>query len=183
MIDNLIAYHCGPALAGIKSANIVSCSKDRFPNVRFEVRRLNRELNPKDIYVEMLCECENRALIMVYRAKQLLNRLNEDDISSFLKSVGYPSQVSLEGYIDFLKLRLKEKDFPHEIGAFLGYPMHDIYGFINNRKDECLMTGEWKVYKNEAEARAVFNRYSKCRAAIMRRISSGKTLAQIFCAA
>lgn len=31
MIENIIAYHCGPALAGIKPSNIVACYKDKLP--------------------------------------------------------------------------------------------------------------------------------------------------------
>ena len=28
-----------------------------------------------------------------------------------------------------------------------GYPLHDIYGFINHKHQGCLLTGEWKVYE------------------------------------
>lgn len=69
MIENIIAYHCGPALAGIKPSNIVACYKDKLPDVHESIIRLNLQLNHKDIYIEALCECEKRVLIMVYRRK------------------------------------------------------------------------------------------------------------------
>ena len=47
----------------------------------------------------------------------------------------------------------------HEIGAFLGYPIHDIYGFINNRDEQCLLTGEWKVYADADNAKNVLQIY------------------------
>ena len=104
-------------------------------------------------------------------------------IKHFLESSGYPKEFSVDGYINFLKLRLNESGFPHEIGAFLGYPLHDIHGFINHKKDGCLLTGEWKVYADEENAKKLFTRYRACRKAILKRIAKGITLAQLFCAA
>ncbi|WP_363319187.1 DUF3793 family protein [Desulfosporosinus sp.] len=36
-------------------------------------------------------------------------------------ALGYPEQYSVEGYVYFLVTRLNRKEFPHEIGLFLGY--------------------------------------------------------------
>ena len=74
-------------------------------------------------------------------------------------------------------------EFPHEIGAFLGYPAHDIYGFINHKDRGCLLVGEWRVYEDAEGAVHLFDKYKRCRNAVLRRIDQGKTLAQIFCAA
>ena len=81
MIENIIAYHCGPALAGIKPSNIVACYKDKLPDVHESISRLNLQLNHKDIYIEALCECEKRVLIMVYRRKKLSEQLSRNEIS------------------------------------------------------------------------------------------------------
>lgn len=183
MIENLIAYHCGPALAGIKPANIVACYKDKIPNVHAEIERLNRQLNCRDIHLERLCECEKRVLLMVYRSQALCSYLQNDEIRALLSAFGYGEQESLKVYLDRLKTRLAEQDFPHEIGAFLGYPAHDIYGFIRHRGAGCLLIGEWKVYQDAASAKKLFHRYRACRRALLKRLSEGKTLAQVFCAA
>ena len=53
MIEHIIAYHCGPALADIKPANIVSCHKEKIPDLHREIERLNRQLNGKDIYLDI----------------------------------------------------------------------------------------------------------------------------------
>ena len=52
---------------------------------------------------------------------------------AFLESCGYES-----GDTDFLLKQLSgrlclEQDYPHEIGLFLGYPLADVVGFIENR--------------------------------------------------
>ena len=181
MLEKIIAYHCAPALAGIKPANIVACYNDKIPNLRSEINRLNKEMNKRNIYFEILCECDKRALIMVYRQENLIRHLTKKESLSFLKSSGYPQNFMLKSYIDFLKERLKSKNFPHEIGVFLGYPLPDIYGFINH--EPYLFAGDWKVYHNEQQMRRLFNRYKSCRNAVLKRLSQGSTLAQIFCAA
>lgn len=184
MLENLLAYHCGPALAGIKPANIAACHKSRIPNVHKEIKRLNTELNRKDIYIEILCECDVRVLVMVYRKEVLQKHLQNPEMTEFLADFGYPNEGTVEEYIDCLRSRLSDcGGFPPEIGVFLGYPLHDIYGFINHRDDGCLLIGEWKVYENVEAAEKLFVRYKACRNAILKRVTSGFTLAQIFCAA
>lgn len=183
MFEKTIAYFCAPALAGIKPANIVSCYKDKIPDIHKKIANLNAQLNKKDIYLVVLCECEKRALVMVYRRKLLLKYLETSEISNLLKEYGYKKYSDEEGYINRLKSRLEFDVFPHEIGAFLGYPAHDIYGFINHKNTGCLLTGEWKVYKDADGAKKLFARYGACRKAVMRRIEGGSSLEQIFCAA
>lgn len=180
-MEHLIAYHCGPAMAGIKVSNIVSCYKDKIKNIKEEVERLNTSMNKKDIYFKILCECEKRAMIIVYRKALLEEHLNKKEIREFLYKYNYPEKVDLESYFDILKERLKEKDFPHEIGVFLGYPLWDIEGFINN-KEGFLLNGEWKVYDKVEETQKLFSRFEKCRRGLMRRICMGDSLSRVFCA-
>ena len=184
MLEALLAYHCAPALAGIKPANIVTCQKSRIPNINSELEKLNNELNHKDIYIEILCECERRALVIVYRKSILEKHLQSHLNRAFLSQCGYPEIGSLADYLNVLRTRLDCDSFPHEIGVFLGYPLHDIYCFINHRDDGCLLIGEWKVYHNVEEAEKIFTRFKACRKALVRQITErGKTLAQVFCAA
>ncbi|MBQ3110183.1 MAG: DUF3793 family protein [Clostridia bacterium] len=180
-MEKLIAYHCAPALAGIKPSNIVTCYKNKIKNINEKIEKLNNELNKKGIYVEILCECEKKALVMVYRKKLLEKTLQEDGVKSFLVSMGYPEKGSVAEYLEILKKNLKKEEFSHEIGAFLGYPLHDIYGFMYHRGEGCLLCGEWKVYKNADEAEKLFHRFGTCRRALCRKVQSGKTLEQVFC--
>lgn len=180
MLEELIAQHCSPALAGIKPANLVSCFKNKIPDLQTEILRLNKELNPQGIFLENICECDKRILLLVYRKKQLTDYLSKLEISELLKHCGY-SSINLLDCIKTLKKRMLNTDFPHEIGAFLGYPAHDIYGFINHKT--CLLVGDWRVYENADEAKKIFARYKICRCAVMKKVSQGKKLSQIFCTA
>ena len=177
-IERLLAYHCAPALAGIKPANLVSCAKDKSKSLSAEIRRLSNELSPRGITLEILCECAGRALIMAYRRDLLSRCLSAPDMRRFLVENGYPKEFSPEGYLETLKQRLSGKDFPHEIGAFLGYPLHDIRGFIDC-PNGCIFTGEWKVYAEADKARTLFRRYRDCRRAMAVRARSGESLCTI----
>lgn len=184
MLETLLAHHCAPAFAGIKPANLAVFQKSCFPNLKDELKRLNSELNGKGIYIEILHECEKRALVMVYRKNVLEKHLQSYNNRAFLAGYGYPENGSLADYLGILKKRLDCENFPHEIGVFLGYPLHDIYCFIAHRGEGCLLVGEWKVYRNAEEAKKLFCRFKACRTALVKHITSGsKTLAQIFCAA
>lgn len=101
---------------------------------------------------------------MLYRRKRLCEYLNNLQIKNLLKRYDYPKQFSLQKYLKLLRGRIalrccETEKFSHEIGAFLGYPIHDIYGFINNRDEQCLLTGEWKVYADADNAKNVLQIY------------------------
>lgn len=180
-MEDIIGYHCAPALAGIKPSNLVTCYKDKGCDVHTEIDRLNNELNRKDIYFEPVCECERSVLLLVYRKKVLQEVLSEPEINAFLSQLGYSGANDADEYIEILKGRFKECDFPHEIGVFLGYPLHDVYGFMFHRDEGCLLCGEWKVYENPEEAQKLFERFLACRKAVLKRILAGCTLSQMFC--
>ncbi|NDO18671.1 DUF3793 family protein [Lachnospiraceae bacterium MD329] len=187
-IEHFLAYYCAPALAGIKPANIAAYRKSQNPYILSEIKELNSILNKKDIYIEILCECKERILIMLYRRRQLCEYLNTPQIKNLLETYGYPKHFSLYEYFEILRKRTVSgcsgiDEFPHEIGAFLGYPIHDIYGFINHRDKHCLLTGEWKVYADADNAKKMFCRYSDCRRAVVKRLNEGKTLEELFCTA
>ena len=83
-----------------------------------------------------------------------------------------------------MKLRFHEDGaFPHEIGLFLGYPLGDVMGFIENAGRNSKCSGCWKVYCNECEAIKLFARFDKCREVYKRLFKQGKSLLQLTVAA
>ncbi|MBE6587536.1 MAG: DUF3793 family protein [Ruminococcaceae bacterium] len=179
-MEKLIARHCAPALAGIKSANLVAIDKKKYPEGREEICRLDEKLSKKGIRLEIVAEGKKRLLVLVYRPKVLLRQLGVSGVRELLLGAGYPEGADLGETIDYLKMRLGEEDFPHEIGAFLGYPVEDIYGFIHHKDEGVLLVGEWKVYSDAGAASRLFARFSSCREGLARRLSRGASLAEIF---
>ena len=183
MLEKILAYHCSPAMAGIKPSNIVTCQKDKFPDVKEQIKELNDKLNQRDIYIEVLCECPKHSLLIVYKKSKLIEQLSNKDVQAFLKEYGYKPNGSLDDYLNKLRENLHCDHFPHEIGCFLGYPLHDINGFINYKGQDYLYVGPWKVYADVENAQKMFNRYKNCSKSILRRVLKGQRLTQIFCAA
>lgn len=183
MLEELLARHCAPALAGIKPASLVAAQKKDIPRLHAEVEALNGRLARTDICVEILCECDRRALLMVYRRKRLEAHLQSRRNRAFLQPFGYARTGKMEEDIAFLKTRLTMEQFPHEIGVFLGYPLYDIACFIRQQGKNCILCGEWKVYHRPEEAQKCFHRFKACRRALVGRMADGYTLEQIFCAA
>lgn len=76
------------------------------------------------------------------------------------------------------KLR-EEPDFPHEIGLFLGYPLEDVKGFIENKADCSKCSGCWKVYGNEEKALKLFEKYQKCAGIYCAQWKKGMTIERL----
>ncbi len=70
-------------------------------------------------------------------------------------------------------------EFPHEIGAFLEYPVEDIRGFLDNNGEEFLYSGYWKVYHNVNETKKLFKQYDFVKEFAVREIIGGKTIKDI----
>lgn len=183
-LDQVLAYHCGPALTGLKAANLVSLTWREFPDLRERVTEYNRLFQPKGVSFRFLRVCEHRALLLVYRGDLLEEQLREPLAAKLLLQDGYPMEAELEVMLDQLSMHLqREVDFPHEIGLFLGYPPEDVQGFQQYRGQNCKLCGYWKVYSDVSRAQKLFSLYDHCRATLCRRLARGMTLSDVFQAA
>ena len=121
-------------------------------------------LAPRGVTVRVLkaCPVTGAVLVYVYRPTQVAAILQRGDVQDFLQSEGY-TPGDAESMLAQLSQRLCcEEDFPHEIGLFLGYPLGDVIGFIENHGQNCLCCGVWKVYTNPEAAAGAFRKFSKC---------------------
>lgn len=179
-LEQTLAFHCAPAMAGIKSADLIS-----WPGAPEETRELidafAASMENTGICFRILCFCRGRSLILVYRRNRLEERLAQKEVRELLLRDGYPVDGGLEAMLDHLARRVLEcSDFPHEVGLFLGYPVEDVEGFRKNDGRGFKFCGLWKVYSNEEQARECFRRYSCCRQALCRRVQGGCPLNQVF---
>ena len=60
------------------------------------------------------------------------------------------------------------REFPHELGYFLGYPYADVAEFIRQRGENYLAFGMWKIYTEQERALETFARYKRCTRSMMR---------------
>lgn len=178
-LDLTLAYHCGPALAGLKAANLVSLSRREFPDPEAQVEGYRRLFKGKGVRFRVLCACGENVLLLVYQPGLLARRLREPKAAELLRRDGYPAGADLDMLLDRLSGRLeRERDFPHEIGLFLGYPPEDVEGFQRHRGRECKLCGYWKVYSDVERAQTLFRRYDRCRESLCARLARGASLAE-----
>lgn len=116
---------------------------------------------------------EGKMLTLLFYKKSLLeNKLNDKRIQAFLMNIGYPEEFSLETYLNYLGKRYDIYDFPHEIGLFLGYPLKDVYGFIENKGKNYIACKYWKVYHNKSHALKIFEEIDKAKENAMRTLTA-----------
>ncbi len=181
-LERLLAFHCAPALAGIKPACLVSLPVRGRSSLSRELAGLGAELAAASIRLFPLCACKNRLLLLVFRTNRLQEHLSSPEPAAFLRKYGYADPSNLRRALAHLRRNFSPPGgFPHEIGVFLGYPLEDVRGFIAGGGEGCKLCGYWKVYGDVERARQSFARYDRCRAALCARIDQGKRLPDIFC--
>ncbi len=183
MMERYLIEHCSPTLASLKTASLFACDYLCEAKLEKSLYRWNAYFADKGVSLMVLRKKDGRALIYVCRKKQLQCDLERPGVARFLQDYGY-SGMDVDAALNGLRLRFMQSDeFPHEIGVFLGYPLGDVIGFIQNAGRNWKCFGCWKVYCNECEAIKTFARYKKCKDVYMRLWKQGRSVWQLTVAA
>lgn len=179
MLEKGLIEHCSATLAGLKSANLFNHRFSSRRDVLDELEIVNGKLNRRGVFVDALRWRDGSVLIYAYRKNSLEKELMQDGAVSLLSQYGYES-CDVADCIELLKQRLAGSDcFPHEIGLFLGYPLPDVIGFIQNKGKNCKCCGPWKVYCNEHEAMRLFDKIKKCADVYSKVFSEGRCISKM----
>ena len=178
-MERRLIEHCAPTLAGLKCASLFNYFHEGEQLVREELKEINQLLNKKGVYVEVLIWRDKSALVYVYRTAMLERELKQPGVSELLERYGYEN-VEIDSCLNHLKHRLLCCScFPHEIGVFLGYPLEDVKGFIENGGKNCESCGMWKVYCNREEKDKLFQKFKKCTDVYLQVFCEGRGLSQM----
>ena len=176
--EKKLAHFTAPTLLGIKCASLVSLSREEF-GIPAYAAAFNAQAVRGGLQMQIMCRCQKRQLVLLYRPKLLQKRLEQPEIRRFLLRYGYTADMDLAACLIRLQNRIAEKpEFPHEIGIFLGYPLEDVDGFITHQGENCKLCGCWKVYGNVEQARRTFASYEKCRVFLCAKLSKGCNILQ-----
>ena len=187
--ETVMIEQCAPVLAGLKPAGLFRYETRDCADLARRVRSWNEQLNGKGLRVRVMkgCARTHRFLIYVYREAQLSAVLADRAVQEFLRQEGYqlPAEQEQTGaLLNQLSRRLCcQAEFPHEIGVFLGYPLPDVVGFIENHGQNFTCCGCWKSYGEPAAARRRFDQLSKCTAVYLRLFHSGTPITRLTVAA
>jgi hypothetical protein len=155
-IKGIIINHCGPVLMGLK------------PGALFVLKSENAYvclggLLPARLSLMILRRSDTGLLVFVFAREKLARTIANKSIKTVLSGMGYPDEAPVFVFLDYLKKQFESRDFPHEIGLFLGYPVDDVLGFVKHKGKNYKLCGYWKVYGNVERAKLCFRRYDKCR--------------------
>lgn len=171
-----IALQCAPLLTGRKISNLLTVDR----SFRSAVLGLFRS-SAVSCYV--LYESADRITFLLYVREKLEAYLRTEKVKKLMLEFGC-SGCTLSKILYSVSGRYRAHmegngDFPHEIGLLLGYPPEDVIGFIENRGQNPLYIGYWKVYSNLEECRKVFAGYDQAREKVIHMVSSGMTVKNI----
>ncbi len=162
--ESLLVRQCAPTLAGLKAGSLFCAAGQDLRCVRRSAALWDRRLRRLGLSVRVLLERPQagHAIVYVYRVSQLRQALLDPDCLEFLHRAGYVGGC-LEQLLEQLTRRLRtQADFPHEIGVFLGYPLRDVIGFIENRGQNFTCCGLWKSYGDPETVQRCFSRCRSC---------------------
>ena len=156
--EDVLVEQCAPTLAGIKPASLFRFQADSLETIRLHTAEWDQRLRSFGIRVHLLKECPGTlaGMIYLYREKWLTQLVAEKEL---------------------------EQEYPHEIGIFLGYPLQDVVGFIENKARNYTCCGYWKCYGDPAAAQKCFERYRICTRIYKKRYASGTPIVQLVAAA
>ena len=174
------ALHCAQVLAGMKASNIFIMSEGTGQD-------LDAVLAGTGIEYRKLCQDGKRKVYLLYRRGRAERILSDPAVRGFFERYGYAS-FELDQVLERLAERYGayaggKEEFPHEIGLFLGYPLADVKGFIENKGRNCKCSGCWKVYEDEEKAQKLFIKYRKCTDIYCQKLKEGTSILRLTVAA
>lgn len=173
-MERYLVEYCAPTLASIKTANLFTYVCPSIIDLNTYIDFWNQRMRVKGISMCALRIREKTALIYVYRSGLLKRDMERPGTREFLRYLGY-EYTDVDYAVERLKERLENNsEFPHEIGLFLGYPLGDVIGFMENSGKNYICLGCWKVYGNVGEALRTFQRFKKCTELYVRLWSQGR---------
>lgn len=180
--EKSIIENASSTLAGIKVASMYNFRFSNMQECEMILNSINKRLNVKGVYVEVIKNKGDFYLIYVYRKSKLIELVNEKNIAEFLREYGYDvndngQDDNTEKILVNLKCRVNEgSSFPHEIGVLLGYPLNDVKAFIENEGLNCIMCGIWKVYYDEQNAMKTFCKLKRCKDVYIEKYNLGSSM-------
>ncbi len=169
-VEFIFAFFAAPVVRGVKCGSLVNIRRNGEEIPRVWRRRKNELLARYGLEAAELPPFSskgggafrtNAVLLLVYDRRLLEKALFSEEALAILRPLGYEEAGgSVLSFIERLKRRFAE-GFPHEIGLFLGYPPHDVRGFMADGGRGAVASGYWKVYANVAEAMETFGAFRR----------------------
>lgn len=168
-----IAASAAEVLAGVKPANLIRIVNRRLPCGRslYGLWQTYGQdlLAESSLSVTVMREDPEAVLLLLYDDALLGQRFRSLTMQAFLKNNGCIAADSLEKALACLR-KAFGSGVPHEIGAFLGYPLKDVRGFINRTGQPFAGQGMWRIYGPPTRSLRLDDLYRQKRRAMLDRL-------------
>lgn len=179
----VLANCCMPVMLKKKTAAIINFKK-RYILLNTLTIILKKELEKFNTDFDIICEDADNIFVFVYNTDMLCEVIEDEENRKLLDSLGYGHTkgykevlgVLYESYSGYKQGMCK---FPDEIGIFLGYPLEDVVAYINNKGENFLLSGCWKVYSDLENAVKTFEMYKLIKEAALNTILNGGELTEV----
>lgn len=128
----------------------------------------------KKLSLNAFCVYEEAGFLtlLLYRKELLEKHLMHPSIDDFLHCAGYRLHGTIGEKLCSLKQRYSITEYPHEIGVFLGYPLGDVCGFIQNKGKNYKLCKYWKVYDDVQHSQRLFAQIDRAKTNAMQSLSA-----------
>lgn len=169
-VETKLAIQCAPLITGIKMSNLLIVSQAEAENLPYTLR------NTGLVFLK-LSEMKDKVTFLVFRRQELRTYLEDSNVQEILLSCGY-EDLSFRGILHTFMERYQAyakdaKQFPHEMGLMLGYPVEDVEGFIIHNGRNFICSGYWKVYKDAPAKQELFRKYEEAQRDVIALLSQG----------
>ncbi|MDO5294250.1 MAG: DUF3793 family protein [bacterium] len=171
-----MALQCAPLITGIKISNLLIVQNNNVDQVK-------KILKDSNISYYVLLIREKKTTLLLYKSSQLLKYLSDRRVKGLLMRLGY-QDMEITQMFELFKTRYAaymdgSKSFPHEMGLFLGYPVEDVEGFIENEGRNYLYTGYWKVYENLSKKVKLFKQFEIAKETLIQMVAYGLSIEDV----
>ena len=161
-----------------------SCLSRACPAVQYRAMMCDfaREVELFGVKIVPISPLHKRIHFLVDRTEHVKSIISEKQSREFLRERGFASSSWQDIMRDF-RVRLTRyhcglsREYPHEIGLILGYPLEDVKGFISGACETC--RGPWRAYGNAAAAQKSFERLAFIEHVFRTRFSQGESLFEL----
>ncbi|MCD7744290.1 MAG: DUF3793 family protein [Lachnospiraceae bacterium] len=180
-IGQVLGQQCAPVIAGVKPSNLLIVETGS-QNVLAHV------LNGTNLCTRRLYTSAEKDYWLLFEPEKLGVLLQEPEVRQYLRECGYSLEYGgneLEEALVRLAVRFRSYKqtgggFPHEMGVFLGYPLGDVKGFVENNGQNFKQSGYWKVYDDVAYANQIFELYARVREKALELCGQGMRIPDIW---
>lgn len=180
-IEVQMALQCAPFISGLKVSNLfIVQDKD--------LDYLLSLLNEMNMSWKILFHGKKKTTLLLYKEEALREYFSDVRVKEVMKNAGYGRKFVDDENIDMLmeifcgryqRYMKTKRQFPHEMGVFLGYPVEDVEGYLSNNGENSLYTGYWKVYENVEEKFRLFKSFEAAKENIIRFLAQGVSIKNI----